>query len=409
MSVPDDHVIAETLSQTLGFTEAVVEVGMTHPAVRRVLTGSGGTIAFLVALDDERIVDLEVEIGLGHRGFEKEVESLPWHRALPYVSRLGFAGGLLAEVGYCLTVERLAGVDVPERGTWLRMLGCEAARVADHFTRLSATACAIGLPAAEAIAQRGEVQAARLLAAITGRGPIDGWVRLGGVATPLADGVEGESKDLCDALRTILARFEKVAVDNPSCQWRLRNVAPLSVEECLAWGVTGPTLRAAGSPMDVRRDSSYLAYEAVDFDVPTGENGDAFDRLLVVVEEIRQSLRIVAQCQERIAGLGPGSIRVTDPGWLPTEEGDEASDGFATWLEGPPIPAGETGLSVEGSTGELGFFVVSDGAGMPRRIHCRAPSFLHAQALPTMLRGAHLDDLLPTAALLHLVSGECDR
>jgi NADH-quinone oxidoreductase subunit D len=398
----------ETLSGALGFAETVLEVGHSHPGVRRVLAASGGTASFLVSLDDERISDLEVEIGLGHRGFEKEVESVPWHRALPYVARLGYAGGLLAEVGYCLAVEELAGVAIPDRAIWLRMLASEIARVSDHFARLAAVASAIGLPAAESVAQQGEVEAARLLEAVTGRGPFAGWVRLGGVACAPADGFAERWRESSTALSSILVRFEAVAIDNPSCQQRLRDVAFFSIEDCIAWGVTGPTLRAAGMPADVRCDAPYLAYGSVDFDIPIGENGDDFDRLLVVVEEIRQSLRIVEQCQGLLASLGPGVTRLADPGWG-RPEGSDSSARSAIILEGPRLPAGEVAISIESSTGELGFFLVSDGEGLPRRIRCRSASFLHAQALPEMLRGACLDDLLPTAAMLHLVSGECDR
>lgn len=408
MSPEVDGAPPESLSEALGFAQTVIEVGHGHPAVQRVLAAAGGTVSFLVSLDDERIRDLEVEIGIGHRGFEKEVESLPWHRALPYVGRLGYAGGLLAEVGYCLAVEELAGVVIPDRAIWLRMLASEIARVSDHFARLAAVATAIGLPAAEAVAQRGEVLAARLLEAVTGRGPLVGWVRLGGVAAAPADGFAERWPESSAALHTTLVEFEAVAVDNPSCQQRLREVAAFSMEDCIAWGVTGPVLRAAGMPMDVRRDMPYLAYGSVDFDVPIGENGDDFDRLLVVVEEIRQSLRIVEQCQGLLANLGSGMIRLSEPGWS-EPDGSDLSARSAVVLEGPTIPAGEVAISIESSTGELGFFLVSDGEGLPRRIRCRSASFLHAQAMPEMLRGAHLDDLLPTAAMLHLVSGECDR
>jgi NADH-quinone oxidoreductase subunit D len=408
MSREPDRTRVETLSRALGFAETVIELGYSHPGVRRVLSAAGGTVSFLVSLDDERISDLEVEIGIGHRGFEKEVESLPWHRALPYVGRLGYAGGLLAEVGYCLAVEELAGVALPDRAIFLRMLASEIARVSDHFARLAAVATAIGLPAAEAVAQQGEVLSARLLEAVTGRGPLVGWVRLGGVACAPADGFAERWRESRAALDTILVGFEAVAIDNPSCQLRLRDVAPFSVEDCVAWGVTGPVLRAAGMPTDVRRDAPYLAYGSVDFDVPIGENGDDFDRLLVVVEEIRQSLGIVDQCQESLASLDSGMLRLSDPGWG-EPAGTELSARSAVVLEGPTIPAGEVAISIESSTGELGFFLVSDGEGLPRRIRCRSASFLHAQAMPEMLRGARLDDLLPTAAMLHLVSGECDR
>jgi NADH-quinone oxidoreductase subunit D len=397
-----------TLSEALGFSETVIEVGHSHPAVRRILGAAGGTASFLVSLDDDQITDLEVEIGIGHRGFEKEVESRPWHRALPYVSRLGYAGGLMAEGGYCLAVENLAGVVAPDRAIWLRTLASEIARVADHFARLAAVATSIGLPAGERVAQQGEIRATRLLESVTGQGPFGGWVMLGGVASALPDGFAERWRQSQTALDAILLRFEAIAVDNPSCQARLRDVASLSAEDCVAWGVTGPIVRAAGIPMDVRRDAPYLAYGAVDFDVPIGENGDDFDRLLVVVEEVRQSLRIVEQCQALLASLGPGVTRLADPGWCLTDGMDPLARS-ALVLDGPLIPAGETALSIESSTGELGFFLVSDGEGLPRRIRCRSASFIHAQAMPEMLRGARLDDLLPTAAMLHLVSGECDR
>lgn len=400
--------MASTLSQSLGFAETVVELGHSHPAVRQVVAAAGGTISFLVSLDDQRISDLEVEIGIGHRGFEKEVESRPWHRALPYVARLGYAGGLMAEVGYCLAIEELAGVAIPDRAVWLRTLASELARVSDHFARLAAVSTAIGLPAAESIVHHGDVLAARLIATLTGRGPLVGWVRPGGVASEPLAGFAERWRDSLAALDATLSRFEAVAVKNPSCERRLREVAALSMEECVAWGVTGPVARAAGVESDIRRDSPYLAYGDVDFDVPVGTNGDDFDRLLVVVEEIRQSLHIADQCQSRLMSLGPGGLRASDPGWG-EPEGMELSDWSTLMLEGPSIPPGEAAVSIESSTGEMGFYLVSDGGSLPRRIRCRSASFFHAQAMPAMLRGAHLDDLLPTAAMLHLVSGECDR
>jgi NADH:ubiquinone oxidoreductase subunit D len=178
----------------------------------------------------------------------------------------------------------------------------------------------------------------------------------------------------------------------------LHGVAPMSAEDCLSWGVTGPALRASGSPTDVRRDRPYLAYAALDFDVPIGESGDGFDRMLVVLEELRQSLGMVDQCHKLLSSLGPGAIAAST---------DDAAG--SSGLASSEVPAGEAVETVESSTGELAFFVVSDGSGLPRRVRCRPPSFFHAQAMPVMLRGARLDDLLPTAALLHLVSGECDR
>lgn len=396
MSSPPARTGLDSLSESLGFSETRIELGMTHPGVRHAMTQAGGTASFLVRLDDDRITELEVEIGLGHRGFEKQVESTSYAGALPYVARLGHASGAIAETAYCLAVEMLGRVGIPDRAVWLRMLVNEVARVTDHFARLTAVMSAIGLREAGLIAEQGEVLGARLLSAATGRGPLEGWLRIGGVASPLPADFEERWVDSRSRIEDRLGRFATIAVSNPTCQRRLRDVAPLSGEEALAWGVSGAMLRATGEPADVRRDAPYLAYAALDFDVPVGETGDDYDRLLVLVEETRQSLGMIDQCHKLLASLGPGAILAEGQGFV--SQGDP-----------PLMPAGEAVATVESSTGELAFWVVADGSGFPQRVRCRAPSFFHAQAMQRLMLGARLDDLLPTAALLHLVSGECDR
>ena len=401
MSASPETLASKTLSERLGFREAVVELGHTHPSVRRVMGGVGGTLSFLVTLDDDRIEALEVEIGAGHRGFEKEVESRPWQEALPYVARLGYASGPIAQIGYCLALERLAGLEVPTRATWLRTLVCELARITDHLARIAALATAIRASAAERAAQRGERVAMKLLVAAVGGSPLGNWACPGGVACDLPPDFGGAWGRARSELEAVLERIAALLLDHPVASQRLVGVAPLSAAESLALGVTGPCLRAAGVALDLRRDGPYLVYGELDFDVPIGERGDDYDRLAVVVEEIRQSLRIGEQCIRRLVADRPaadgseGSVCGSVCGSVETEN--------------LVIPAGEVALAVESSTGELGFLLASDGGVLPRRIRCRAPSFFHAQALPAALVHARLDDLLPTAALFHLVSGECDR
>lgn len=387
---------SDSLSESLGFPETRIELGMTHPGVRHAMTAVGGTAGFLVRLDDDRITDLEVEIGLGHRGFEKQVESTSYAGALPYMSRLGHSGGVIAETAYCLAVEMLGDITIPDRAIWLRMLVGEAARISDHFARLAAVMSAIGLHEAGRVAEQGEVESARLLSAATGRGPLEGWSRIGGVASSLPPDFSERWSASRAQLEQRLASFSTIGVSNPTCQRRLRDVVPMSADDALAWGMSGPPLRATGQPSDVRRDAPYLAYAALDFDVPVGETGDDFDRLLVVVEEVRQSLEMIEQCHKLLASLGPGAI---------------LADGFDSAIGVDPIqlPAGEAVATVESSTGELAFWLVADGTSCPLRVRCRAPSFFHAQAMQSLMIGARLDDLMPTAALLHLVSGECDR
>lgn len=375
-----------TLSDRLGFRPAVIELGPSHPSVRRVLAGAGATTSFLVTLDDDRIEDLAVEIGLGHRGFEKEIESRPFAQALPYVARLGHASGPIAQVAYCLALERLAGIETPARATWIRTLVCELARATDHFARIAALAAALGASAAERAARAGEAGAMGLLTRALGGRLLDPWVRPGGVVHDLpsdfGDALAAGQRGIDEAIGDL----HRLLLDQSTVAWRLCEVAPLAAADALALGITGPCLRAAGVARDLRRDEPLLAYSEIEFDVAIGSRGDDYDRLAVVVAEIGQSLRIAAACAER---MPPGQ--------------DESADSL------PTPPPGIAEVEVESSTGELGFLLVSDGGALPRRIRCRAPSFFHAQALPALLRHARLDDLLPTAALFHLVSGECDR
>jgi NADH:ubiquinone oxidoreductase subunit D len=382
------------LSERLGFRPTVVELGHAHPSVRRALAGVGATTSFLVTLDDDRIDGLEVEIGLGHRGFEHEVESRPFADALPYVARLGHASGVIAQVAYCLALERLQGVEAPPRAVWLRTLACELARVTDHLARTAARACAVAASDAERAVQQGEVVAMRLLTGAIGGSPLVPWARPSGVLTDLPSGFGAAWTAGRAGLEATLAQITTLLLEHPNVVLRLADVAPLAAADAQALAVTGPCLRATGVARDLRRDAPSLAYHDLDFDVATGSTGDDFDRLAVVVEEVRQSLRIVEQCLERLGGadLAGGAI-VAD----------------AAVEAGLVVPAGEALVSIESSTGALGFLLVSDGSPRPRRIRCRAPSFFHARALQTVLVGSRLDDLLPTAALFHLVSGECDR
>lgn len=380
-----------SLSGSLGFSQGVVELGIGHPALRRVFERTGGSCSFIVSLDDDRIAALEVEVGYGHRGFEKEVESRGWSEALPYVGRLGTGGGLAHAIGYCLAVEELSGIEVPDRAIWLRTLGCELARLFDHFLRLSTVAASASLPSAEAVADRGVEQVAVLMTNAFGAGELGSWIRFGGVSAPLCPEFAALWADARSELLGCLVAYERVGLANPSLSRRLRGVGRLSAASGHAWGVTGPALRAAGAPVDVRIDAPYLAYGSIDFEVPIAEEGDAFDRLLVVSAEIRQSLSIIDQCEGWLSELGPGAV---------SSRG--VDDGFQ-------VREGRLFRSTESSTGELGFGIVSDGGGLPRRIRCRAPSFFHSQALIEMLEGASLDDLLPTVASMHLVAAECDR
>ncbi len=338
-----------TLSERLGFRPAVIELGPSHPSVRRVLAGAGATTSFLVTLDDDRIEDLTVEIGLGHRGFEKEVESRPFEHALPYVARLGHASGPIAQVAYCLAVERLAGIAAPERVTWIRTLVCELARATDHFARIAALAAALGASAAERAARAGEEGAMRLLTTALGGRPLDPWARPGGVSNDLSGDFQGTLQAGRRVLDDAIEDLKRLLLDQATVAWRLCDVAPVAGADAIALGITGPCLRAAGIARDLRRAAPHLAYAEIDFDVAVGSRGDDYDRLAVVVAEIGQSLRIAVDCAERISALPARSAGQA----APTPQA---------------VPAGIAEVELESSTGELGFLLVSDGGALPRRI-----------------------------------------
>jgi NADH-quinone oxidoreductase subunit D len=216
-------------------------------------------------------------------------------------------------------------------------------------------------------------------------------------------------------IRTLLRDYDAVVTQNRIFVDRLKGTGILSKEDCIRYAVTGPVLRAAGVPLDVRKDEPYLTYADVDFDVPIGEVGDNFDRYLVCVEEMQPSLRIVEQCLVKLENLGPGPVNVDDRRVRWPAKGrvfnqmEELIQQFKSVTEGPRVPAGEGYLAIESANGELGFYLVSDGSAVPVKVRCRPPSFINTAPLPLMVRGAMLPDIIPTFDFVNMIGGECDR
>jgi NADH-quinone oxidoreductase subunit D len=385
-----------------------LDLGPHHPAAR-------GALGLLAELDGERILDLQVEIGYGHRGFEAQAERLGWHRILPYVERLQSQSSMLVATAYCLAVEKMLGVDVPLRSQWLRVLGGELGRAADHLGRIACLAGILGAGAPSSWALDARARLWGLLEKLSGAPTMHHFIRLGGVAAPLPGDFGVGCRRAIVAVRRDLDDLDAVLGQNRVFIDRLRGRAKLSADQCLAFGVTGPLLRAAGVASDVRRSEAYLVYDELVFDLPVGLVGDNLDRYRVCLEEIYQSLGMVDQCVTRLEALGPGEVRAFDP-WLDRDlEGtgpaslDERIALAHSYAAGPRVPEGEGTARVESANGEFGFFLVADGGPTPRRVRCRAPSFFHAQALSAMLVGQTLADLGPTLALANIESAECDR
>ncbi|NNL85464.1 MAG: NADH-quinone oxidoreductase subunit D [Myxococcales bacterium] len=348
-----------------------------------------GSVEFRISLDDHRIAALDVAVGFLHRGFEKECEAGGFARAIAYTDRLNYHSATLSSTAYCLAVETLLGVVPSDRAVWLRMLAGELARVADHSTRLAATCDALCFPAAAASAIAASENVWDLLEALSGARVTHHYLRIGGVRGDLPEGFAEFAAERAAACQSDIAELERLTSRNRVFSDRLANGATIDSDTCARFSITGPILRAAGVPADLRKDEPYLAYDELDFDVPVGSVGDNCDRYLVCVEEMHQSLRIAEQCLARLAEM-PTAPEVA-------------------FLEGTEVPAGQCYSAIESANGELGFFVVSTGGVVPYKVRCRAPSFFHVAALPEMLRGEDLEELAPTYELINAVSGECDR
>jgi NADH-quinone oxidoreductase subunit D len=399
---------AEFREHDLHTEHQILNMGPSHPATH-------GTVKFLIELDGESIVDLDVQVGYLHRGFEKECESGSWYQAIPYTDRLNYNSAILCNLGYCMAVEKLLEIETPERCQWLRVLAAELSRIGDHLTRCGAACLELQamtpfLYGLEARELDWDLQEALCGARVTSN-----YIRIGGVKHDMPSGFPETARTYIAKIRKLLADFDAVVTQNRIFVDRMRDTGVISKEDCIRYAVTGPILRSVGIPLDLRKDEPYLVYDQVDFDVPIGEVGDNYDRYLVCVEEMHQSLRIVEQCIENLQRVGPGPVNVDDARvrWPAKSRVfnrmEELIQQFKAVTEGPMVPAGEAYFAIESANGELGFYLVSDGSAVPYKVRCRPPSLINLAPLPLMVRGSMLADIIPTFDFVNMIGGECDR
>ncbi|HBZ69841.1 MAG TPA: NADH-quinone oxidoreductase subunit D [Deltaproteobacteria bacterium] len=383
-------------------------MGPSHPA-------SHGTVKFVIELDGETIVNIDIQVGYLHRAFEKECESGTWYQAIPYTDRLNYNSAILANLGYCMAVEKLLGMTTTERCQWLRVLAAELARVADHLTRCGAACLELAAMTPFLYGIEARELTWDLLEILCGARVTSNFIRIGGVKHDMPPEFPNRCRENIAKIRGLLRDFDDVVTENRIFVDRLRETGVISKEDCLRYGVTGPLLRACGVPLDLRKQEPYLVYEQIDFDVPIGTVGDNYDRYLVCVEEMHQSLRIVEQCLDHLEKTGPGPVNVDDPRVRWPAKGrvfnrmEELIQQFKSVTEGPRVPAGEGYFAIESANGELGFYLVSDGSAVPYKVRCRPPSLINLQPMPLMVRGALLADLIPTFDFINMIGGECDR
>lgn len=383
-----------------------LNMGPSHPAMH-------GTIRMVLDLDGETLLNLDVQPGYLHRGFEKSCERGTYAQVFPYADRLNYVSPMLNNVGFALAVEKLCGIEIPERGQYYRVVLGELARIADHFTCNGMSALELGAmtPTLWILKVRDYIW--DILEIETGARMTHSFGRIGGMAKPPTDALKENVLEVIGEIRRVLADAERMLLGNRIFLDRMQGVGKISKERALSYGFTGPMLRATGVPYDVRKDHPYLVYDRFDFDVPVGEDGDNWDRFMVRLEEIRQSTRILEQAVEQMPTDGP--VSVDDPRVMLPPKGEVYSTIEATIahfklvMEGLKPPPGQVYGYTEAANGELGFFIVSDGSGTPYRVRVRPPSWYGLQGSREMLRGDMIADIIPTFGSVNMIGGECDR
>jgi NADH-quinone oxidoreductase subunit C/D len=382
-----------------------INIGPAHPATH-------GTLRVLAKLDGETIVTSAAEIGYLHRAFEKHSEVSTWTQVIPYTDRLNYCSAMLNNVGYCRAVERLLGIEVPERTRAIRVVISEVSRIIDHLVCIGANLVDVGAMTNFWYCFALREKAYQALEGLCGARLTSTYVRIGGVSDDLQPGfvqqIREFIKELPGAINDVLGlvRKNRIFVD------RMEGVCVMSREDALSWGYTGPCLRASGVAYDLRKAEPYDGYDDYRFDIPTGKSGDSADRFFIRFEEIIQSMRIVEQALDKMPE-GPifsSDRRVVMPAKPDVYGNIEAlMNHFMLIYEGIKVPKGEAYTAVEGANGELGFYVVSDGSGRPWRVRVRPPCFPIFASYPAMIEGEMIADAIASLGTLNIIVGELDR
>lgn len=384
----------------------VINIGPVHPAMHN-------TLRLIAEIDGERIVRSDLEIGYLHCGFEKIAESKTYHQFIAYTDRMAYTSALCNNIGYCMAVEELLGVTVPERCQWIRVILAELARISDHAMSVGLAAMDIG---AFTVMLYGFIEREicyDVFEVVTGGRMTMSYPRIGGLARDVPDDFGERALAVADRVEKFLDEAYTLLNNNRIWNERTRGVGVIPRQDMVSYGVTGPLLRAAGVNYDVRKVRPYLTYDRIDFDVPMAEDGDVFDRYWVRCEEIRQSARIIRQAVKKMPRTGP--VNIDDPGViLPPKEKvynniESLIHHFKLIMHGMRIPEGESYFCTETPNGELGFYLVSDGSAHPVRMRVRPPTFYNLQPYCDMIRGGYVADAIAVMASLNIAAGELDR
>jgi NADH-quinone oxidoreductase subunit D len=384
-----------------------VNMGPSHPAMH-------GTVRIVLTVDGERVVKGDVQPGYLHRCFEKESEHATYTQVFPYTDRLNYVSPMINNVGWAMAVEKLMGLTgkLPKRAEYIRVIVSEMSRMTDHMTCVGASAMELGAFTPFLYLLKGREWLYELLEKVSGARLTHSYVRVGGVNKDLPEGFHDDLTTCLAQLEPVLAECEAMLNHNKIFRDRMAGIGPMTRDAALAAGCVGPIARACGIDYDVRKDYPYSVYPEVEFDVPLGTTGDCFDRYLVRLFELKESMKILRQC---LAQIPDGPIHVDDPRvTLPPKHDtyntiESMIRHFKHIMDGIRVPAGEGYAFVEGGNGELGFFVVADGTGRPYKAYVRSPSFVHLSTAATIMKDHLIADIVPIFGMINMIGGECDK
>ena len=401
----DAQIRADAQTQIVEIDSHSINFGPQHPAAH-------GVLRLILELDGEIVERADPHIGLLHRGTEKLIEHKTYMQAVPYFDRLDYVSPMCEEHAFAIAVEKLLGITPPDRGQWIRVLFAEITRVLNHLLNLTTYALDVGAitPALWGFEEREKLM--EFHEAASGARLHANYFRPGGVSKDLPAGLTGRIGEWAETFPKFMDDLETLLTGNRIWKQRTVDIGVFSAEQALAWGFSGPPLRASGVPWDLRRSQPYDKYAEVEFNVPVARNGDCYDRYLVRLAEIRESLKIIKQC---LAKMKPGPVKVEDRKFSPPTRGEMKQSmealihHFKLYTEGYHVPAGSTYSVVETPKGEFGVYLIADGTNKPYRCKIRSTGFAFLQAVDVMAKRHMLADVCAIIGSLDIVFGEIDR